>query len=114
MGIIYLGPEKQWRSLHAPSGYCMAKSPGKASGERFPLAVINPCGLGDLSTRHPLAPQLLGSQTIVSGLLSQTEELRDQAFQVSPSQSDWLAAWHLLRPFLALLLRSQLGLDPFQ
>lgn len=83
-GIIYLGPEKQWRSLHAPSGYCIAKSHGKASGELFPLAVINPCGLGDLSTQHPLAPWLLGSQTIVSGLLPQTEELRNQAFQVSP------------------------------
>lgn len=91
--------------------YCQI--PRKASGERFPPGLINPCGLGDLSTRHPLAHRLLGSQTIVSGLLSQTEELRKQAFQVSPSQSDWLAAWHLLRPFLAPLLGSRQDLDPF-
>lgn len=83
-GIIYLAPEKKWRSLHAPSGYCIAKSHSKASGERFPLAVINPCGLDDLSTQHPLGQRLLGSQTIVSGLWSQTEELRNQAFQGVP------------------------------
>lgn len=85
-GIIYLGPEKKLRSPRAPSGYCIAESHGGAAGERFPLAVINPCVLDCLSTQHPLGHWLLGSRAIVLGLLSQTEgllELRNLALQAS-------------------------------
>lgn len=75
-GIIYLGGlEKKTRSPRAPSGYCIAESHGIAAGEQLPLAVINPCVLDCLSTRHPLGHQPLGSWAIVSGLLSQTEGL---------------------------------------
>ena len=85
-GIIYLGPEKNPRSLHAPSGYCNAESHGGVAGEQLPLAVINPCVLDCLSTLHPLGHRPLGSRAIVSGLSSQTEgslELRNQALQAS-------------------------------
>lgn len=118
-GIIYLGPEKKPRSPRAPSGYCTAESHGGVAGERLPLAVLNPCALGCLSTRHPSGRRPLGSRAIVSGLLSQMEEglleLEEPGFAgTTQSQSDWLAARRLLRPFLALLPGSQLDLDPFE
>lgn len=93
-GIIYLGPEKKPRSPCAPSGYCIAESHGGVAGERLPPAVINPCVLDCLSTRHPLGHRPLGSRAIVSGLLSQTEgslEPRNRALRrhkVTGSQPD--------------------------
>ena len=84
--IIYLGPEKKPRSPRAPSGYCITECHGIAAGERLPLAVINPCVLDCLRTRHPLGHPPLGSRAIVLGLLSQMEgllELRSQALQAS-------------------------------